>query len=409
MDQLLAEGLIVQKASGTLPRLKAYVSDDPTVALDFNWDDLPPVPPASERSPALKGFSIGQKPLAFAQRLIELGTSVGNIVLDPFCGLGTTLVAAEQSGRRWIGGDLDPKLVAAAASRFEGNPDVLTVDDLSAYESFGTSAETPSLISNVASVAALRDEVDELKAQVERYTSTFAGVREILGISGSEDEILSVLDRIAQGMADQVATPERLAEHAEDVRGWVEDWDRLGDMSQRFLPQAAMLLEVCERIGDADYGAAVLQYCKALESEILEKLFDAYKRHFDSEIEATKGLADQEPEESKAFRFAKAIQKDDPKFTLGTMQFVMGLIKRPDGTTLGQSLLLQHLRDFVTRYFDHSIREKVFVDEVGRITRDFRNKAAHPGQINRDDALACRDAVRSCLNNFVRSYRPAHV
>ena len=47
-----------------------------------------------------------QKPISLYRRFIEASSNPGEVVLDPFCGCATTLIAAEQSGRQWIGIDL---------------------------------------------------------------------------------------------------------------------------------------------------------------------------------------------------------------------------------------------------------------------------------------------------------------
>lgn len=47
-----------------------------------------------------------QKPLALYERIIRASSRPGDLVLDPFCGSGTTLVAAERLGRRWLAADL---------------------------------------------------------------------------------------------------------------------------------------------------------------------------------------------------------------------------------------------------------------------------------------------------------------
>ena len=58
-----------------------------------------PVTPRSERR---LGKHPSQKPLALLERLIEIGTAPGDLVLDPFGGAGTMALAAQRLGRRWI-------------------------------------------------------------------------------------------------------------------------------------------------------------------------------------------------------------------------------------------------------------------------------------------------------------------
>jgi DNA modification methylase len=57
------------------------------------------------------------KPVALAKHFIHLHSQPGEIVLDPFCGSGTTLVAAENMGRNWIGIELDPKFIDMSKQR----------------------------------------------------------------------------------------------------------------------------------------------------------------------------------------------------------------------------------------------------------------------------------------------------
>lgn len=58
-----------------------------------------------------------QKPLALLEMLINACCPAGGVVLDPFCGSGTTLVAAKLTGRRYIGVDRNPDAVRIAADR----------------------------------------------------------------------------------------------------------------------------------------------------------------------------------------------------------------------------------------------------------------------------------------------------
>lgn len=70
--------------------------------VDTLWDDIPPVNPmAQERL----GYPT-QKPLALLERILLSSSKEGDVVLDPFCGCGTTVHSAQKLGRGWIGIDI---------------------------------------------------------------------------------------------------------------------------------------------------------------------------------------------------------------------------------------------------------------------------------------------------------------
>jgi DNA modification methylase len=58
-----------------------------------------------------------QKPEALLVRIIEASSKKGDLVLDPFCGCGTTLSVAQRTGRRWMGIDISPTAVSLVAKR----------------------------------------------------------------------------------------------------------------------------------------------------------------------------------------------------------------------------------------------------------------------------------------------------
>jgi site-specific DNA-methyltransferase (adenine-specific) len=79
-----------------------YADEMPGVPLQNIWTDIPPVnPQAQERL----GYPT-QKPVALLERIIKASSREGDIVLDPFCGCGTAVHAAEKLDRRWIGIDI---------------------------------------------------------------------------------------------------------------------------------------------------------------------------------------------------------------------------------------------------------------------------------------------------------------
>ena len=70
-------------------------------------------------APKESGLHPTQKPVRLMQALVELTTKPGQIVLDPFCGSGSTLVAAKNLGRRYVGCDISPDFVELTKSRLD--------------------------------------------------------------------------------------------------------------------------------------------------------------------------------------------------------------------------------------------------------------------------------------------------
>jgi site-specific DNA-methyltransferase (adenine-specific) len=71
--------------------------------------------------PGEGGLHPTQKPLRLMQALIELTTRPDQIVLDPFAGSGSTLVAAQRTHRKFVGYELDPKYVEICQKRLDAN------------------------------------------------------------------------------------------------------------------------------------------------------------------------------------------------------------------------------------------------------------------------------------------------
>jgi len=65
------------------------------------------------------GFHPTQKPIKLMQALIELTTQEGQVVLDPFCGSGSTLVAAALIGRKYLGFEIDETYTRIAEKRLD--------------------------------------------------------------------------------------------------------------------------------------------------------------------------------------------------------------------------------------------------------------------------------------------------
>lgn len=115
MEKLLAEGRIIQRKPGAVPRYKRYLDEMPGVAIGDVWDDIAPIgAQAAERL----GYPT-QKPLALLERIVEASSNEGDVVLDPFCGCGTTVAAAEKLSRKWLGIDITHLSIALQKYRLK--------------------------------------------------------------------------------------------------------------------------------------------------------------------------------------------------------------------------------------------------------------------------------------------------
>ena len=95
------EGRLIHRRTG-MPRLMQFADAMPGIPLQNLWDDLAPAT-GSERTRYPT-----QKPLSLLNRIIRVSSNEGDVVLDPFCGCATTLVAADRLNRQWTGIDLSP-------------------------------------------------------------------------------------------------------------------------------------------------------------------------------------------------------------------------------------------------------------------------------------------------------------
>ena len=84
------------------PRLKRYLNEMEGGVMGSVWTDIPPI---NSQAQERLGYPT-QKPRALLERIIAASSNPGDVVLDPFCGCGTAVDAAEKLGRKWLGIDI---------------------------------------------------------------------------------------------------------------------------------------------------------------------------------------------------------------------------------------------------------------------------------------------------------------
>ena len=114
MERLDREGRLHYSNTG-YPRQKLYLDESKGTPVQDIWTDINPLAGAHKER---LGYPT-QKPEALLERVIQASSNEGDVVLDPFCGCGTAVAAAEKLGRRWIGIDITHLAVALMKSRLK--------------------------------------------------------------------------------------------------------------------------------------------------------------------------------------------------------------------------------------------------------------------------------------------------
>ena len=102
-----------RKGDGAL-RLKMYADESAGHLVQNLWDDVAPI---SSQAAERLGYPT-QKPEALLQRIIRASSNEGDVVLDAYCGCGTTVAVAQRLDRRWIGIDVTYQSIAVILDRF---------------------------------------------------------------------------------------------------------------------------------------------------------------------------------------------------------------------------------------------------------------------------------------------------
>jgi site-specific DNA-methyltransferase (adenine-specific) len=115
MQALHDEGRLIYTKSSGMPQYKRYLDEMQGTPITSVWTDIPPI---NSQAQERLGYPT-QKPVALLERIIAASSNEGDLVLDPFCGCGTTIHAAQKLKRRWIGIDVTHLAIALVERRLK--------------------------------------------------------------------------------------------------------------------------------------------------------------------------------------------------------------------------------------------------------------------------------------------------
>jgi site-specific DNA-methyltransferase (adenine-specific) len=155
------------------PKLKRYLNEAKGIPLQDIWDDIYGLSTMG----AEKGERLGyptQKPLALLERIIQASSNEGDVVLDPFCGCGTAVAAAQKLNRRWIGIDVTHLSIALMKYRLKDNFELVA-------------GQNYQVVGEPEDLASAQQLAHDDRYQFQWWALSLIGARPLGGESGSKE------------------------------------------------------------------------------------------------------------------------------------------------------------------------------------------------------------------------------
>jgi len=179
IERLEREGRVYRTRTGRI-RIKYFLEERDGFVLEHIpvgdvWSDIPD---AMHLGAERLGYPT-QKPEALLERIVRASSEEGDLVLDPFCGCGTTVVVAERLHRRWIGIDITHLAVALVNNRLR--------------DTFGPDLSPYRVVGEPQDLASARALALENRHQFEYWALGLAGARPAKQRKGADAGIDGVI------------------------------------------------------------------------------------------------------------------------------------------------------------------------------------------------------------------------
>ena len=260
----------------------------------------------------------------------------------------------------------------------------------------------------------ITNKLDEINASLIELTNDFKQIKNLP--RDIDEKIIRLNENLDSKLDNLIKDQKQIEFYVKEIRRWFDFYDILEIKSQKYLPEAEYIFDQISILENPDYSPFILQYCRALENELLKKIFRAYVQSLiDQNIDIENKFAwDFGRKESgkynsdNTFRLAKHLErclsksKEEWFFELGSMEVNLRYLT---GTTVEKSPLLQDLKSFVLNRFKQEFLNIEYLDEIKTIIRDYRNQSAHPNLINSEKALKFHKQMKECLISLMENYK----
>jgi hypothetical protein len=264
----------------------------------------------------------------------------------------------------------------------------------------------------------LKNEMLEIKNDIKQIDRNMEKVLELVidladDIGAIKNTPLDIEEKLAliSDKLDEIPTKTKEVERfISIVQKWLNfDWEKLDDYSKSFLPSAEYLYSEIANYPNADFSPFVLQYCRALENELLKKIFHAYIENLRSRKHFENSDFNEDLRNFTTKKFTNRIKycltttdKKKWNFELGTMLFILNKLNEP--AIVSQSPILSDFKEFISNTLDENLLESSLLVELDYIKKTYRNKSAHPDYISAAEAKQGKEDIRDAINHLLEKF-----
>lgn len=175
MEKFYEDNKLYFSSSGQ-PYIKYYLDERPGVAVMSFWDDIKPMSPTSKER---LGYPT-QKPEALLERIIKASSNENDVILDAYCGCGTTIAVCQKLDRQWLGIDITYQSISLILKRLEDSFGKEFVDTIKLH----------GIPKDIESAKALANKADDrTRKEFEKWAIlTYTNNRAVINVKKGSDK-----------------------------------------------------------------------------------------------------------------------------------------------------------------------------------------------------------------------------
>jgi len=359
-----------------------------------------------ESSTIIEGYLIG-----FYNLINELIHHNGSFII---------FLSLEQSDKMKIlnttASNLKPYL-AYKTSRPIKKPD-FSDDDLTSFwtlfdsAKFNSNDNSGEVLQHLKEIKETGEKTHKEVKNIRKNTNVLLSIEKIKA-SCDEEKVDGCIDKIIALIENQYKF-NNIKSFDKLVKKWFDFWNSLEPLSKKFMSQSEFIYQSIESSKFEDYSPYVLYSCRALEYELLQKIFIKFHQYLDSNYPDKNKLFEYDSEKVKAKTikdiesgmmksFKDKILKNSPKYTLGDMRLILNLLP----TKVKPKVSERYKALFALQEFNKFINDKigeiptVLIEKIELIISDYRNPSAHVGTIGKGKADSFRENYKELMNELI--------